>query len=150
MLRFDVQLAEYGSAAAQIAAIALQRPVRLPESLLREWLQIAGGLLLAQKFTAARPWLQALTTVTADAAALANPIPRRIAWIALAALELIEPSRPSPSFDANLPELQNLHWQQASITERSIWNSWLEPFLEQLACALSVSPIPISSVAVSS
>ena len=46
-----------------------------------------------------------------------------------------------------MPELHNLLWQQASLTERSLWSSWLEPFLEQLASRLERSPIPISNVA---
>ena len=103
--QIQVQLAEYGSAAAHVAAVALQDPPRLPESLLRDWLQITGGLLLAEKFAEARAWLQPLTTVTPDSAALANPIPRRIALIALAAWELFEPF-PTPlkfQFHANVP-----------------------------------------------
>ncbi|QNI95400.1 putative alpha-glycosyltransferase/ family 4 [Synechococcus sp. A15-127] len=136
----QVRVAEPADEAAQIAALALEDSPRLPESLLREWLQITGGLLLAKKFSEARCWLQALATVTPDPAALANPIPRRIAWIALAALELIEPS-PQP-INPCLPELQNLLWQQASLTERSLWSSWLEPFLEQLASHLERQPHP--------
>ncbi|QNI90841.1 putative alpha-glycosyltransferase/ family 4 [Synechococcus sp. BOUM118] len=140
--QIDVQLAEYGSAAAQVAVVALQGPVRLPEPLLRERLQIAGGLLLAEKFTEARAWLQALTTVTTDPEALANPIPRRIAWIALAALELIETYSNPLNFqnDVDVPELQNLQWQQASVTECSLWSRWLEPLLEQLASRLERQP----------
>ena len=114
----QVRLSQYGYEAASVAAQALQAPPRLPESLLLEWLQIAGGLLLAQKFSEARDWLQALATVTPDAAALANPVPRRIAWIALAALELIDPS-PQP-ITPTLTELQNQLWLQAALTERSL------------------------------
>ena len=52
--RVQVRLSQYGYEAANVAAQALQAPPRLPESLLLEWLQIAGGLLLAQKFSEAR------------------------------------------------------------------------------------------------
>ena len=41
-----------------------------------------------------------------------------------------------------MPELHNLLWQQASLTERSLWSSWLEPFLEQLASRLERQPHP--------
>ena len=81
-------------------------------------------MLLAREFSRARCWLQALATVTPDEAALANPILAASPGL-LMALELIEPS--SQPVNQSLPELQSLLWQQASLTERSLWSIWLEP-----------------------
>jgi len=73
-------------AAAALAAKALGLDSRLPESLLLEWLQGAGGLLLAHRFQEGRAWLTALITLTPSVKSTANPVPRRIALIALLAL----------------------------------------------------------------
>ena len=76
-------------AAADSAAAASSLNNRLPEALLLEWLQLAGGLQLAGLLADARAWLVALTTITPAVAATSNPMPRRMALIALLALELI-------------------------------------------------------------
>ena len=86
-----VQASPKALAAAQLAAAALCLDSRLPESLLLEWLQGVGGLLLAQRLKEGGAWLTALITLTPAVKATANPLPRRIALIALLALELIEP-----------------------------------------------------------
>ncbi len=77
--------------AAASAAAALSLNSRLPEALLLEWLQLTGGLFLVGHLADARAWLVALITITPAVAATANPLPRRMALIALLALELIEP-----------------------------------------------------------
>ena len=58
--------------AAASATAALSLNSRLPEALLLEWLQLAGGLLLAGHLADARAWLVALTTITPAVAATAN------------------------------------------------------------------------------
>ena len=118
-------------AAAQQAAASLCLDSRLPESLLLEWLQGAGGLLLVHKFHEGRAWLTALITLTPAVKATANPLPRRIALIALVALELIEPCM--PDLDPWLAELRNLRWLPPSASEHNLWSAWLESWLMLVA-----------------
>ena len=118
-------------AAASLAAKALSLDSRLPESLLLEWLQGTGGLLLAHRFQEGRAWLTALITLTPAVKATANPVPRRIALIALLALELIEPS--TPDLDPWHQQLLSLRWLPPSATEHSLWSSWLESWLMLVA-----------------
>ena len=124
--------------AAASAAAALSLSSRLPESLLLEWLQLTGGLLLAGHLADARAWLLALTTITPAVAATANPLPRRVALIALLALDLIEPA--NPDLSAWSLELRGLRWLPASASEHSIWTSWLEPWLMVVAGRLEAMP----------
>ena len=125
-------------AAASLAAKALSLDSRLPESLLLEWLQGTGGLLLAHRFKEGRAWLKALITLTPAVKATANPVPRRIALIALLALELIEPS--TPDLDPWQQQLLSLRWLPQSATEHSLWISWLESWLMLVAGRLEDQP----------
>ncbi|QNJ13179.1 putative alpha-glycosyltransferase/ family 4 [Synechococcus sp. A18-46.1] len=126
-----VKAAAEPMAAAALAAKALSLDSRLPESLLLEWLQGAGGLLLAHRFQESRAWLTALITLTPSVKSTANPVPRRIALIALLALELIEPT--TPDLDPWLAELSSLRWLPPSATEHNLWRSWLESWLMLVA-----------------
>ena len=118
-------------AAALLAAEALRLDSRLPESLLFEWLQTVGGLLLCHRWGEARAWLEALTIQTPAVTAASNPIPRRIAWIARLALELVQPS--SIDLEWELNELYLLRWLPPSRTEHQVWDAWLEAFLHSVA-----------------
>ena len=102
------------STAAEQAIKALGCDSRLPEALLMEWLQGVGGLLLTQRFAEGRAWLLALITLTPAVKATANPMPRRIALVALLALELIESS--SSELDPWLLQLRSLRWLPPSAT----------------------------------
>ena len=133
-----VQVSPNAFTAAQEATNALGRNSRLPEALLLEWLQAAGGLLLAQRFAEGRAWLTALITLTPAVKATANPVPRRIALIALLALELIEPSTPDP--DPWLLQLHSLRWLPPSATEHNLWSGWLESWLMLVAARLEDHP----------
>ena len=125
-------------AAAALAADALALDSRLPESLLIEWLQIAGGLLLAGRWAEARAWLMALSGITPAVAATANPVPRRVALIVLLTLELLEPSR--DRLEPWIQELRNLRWLPASTTEHQLWDAWLESWLMLVAGRLEDQP----------
>ena len=92
-VRVAVAQAADPRAATALVATALTGTVRLRESVLLEWVQIAGGLLLADRLDEGRVWLEALATITPATDAISNPIPRRIALIGLLLLELIQPSR---------------------------------------------------------
>ena len=130
--RAAVQAAsEDHQAAASLAAEALRLDSRLPESLLFEWLQTVGGLLLCHRWGEARAWLEALTVQTPAVTAVSNPIPRRIAWIARLALELVQPS--SIDLEHELNELYLLRWLPPSRTEHQVWDAWLEAFLHSVA-----------------
>ena len=118
-------------AAAQLAAAALCLDSRLPESLLLEWLQGVGGLLLAQRLKEGGAWLKALITLTPATKATANPVPQRIALIALLALELIEPT--NPDLDPWQKQLLSLRWLPPSATEHNLWSVWLESWLMLVA-----------------
>ena len=124
--------------AAAFAAAALSLNSRLPEALLLEWLQLTGGLLLAGQLADARAWLVALTTITPAVAATANPLPRRMALIALLSLELIEPVH--ADLAPLLLELRSLRWLPASASEHSLWTSWLERWLMVVAGRLEAKP----------
>ena len=131
LVEASVQVSPQSFAAAQQASTALSLDSRLPESLLLQWLQGVGGLLLAHQFADGRAWLKALITLTPAVRATANPLPRRIALIALLALELIEPS--TPNLDAWLAELRNLRWLPPSASEHNLWSSWFESWLMLVA-----------------
>ena len=126
------------STAAEQATKALGRDSRLPEALLMEWLQGVGGLLLTQRFAEGRAWLLALITLTPAVKATANPVPRRIALVALLALELIEPS--SSDLDPWLLQLRSLRWLPPSATEHNLWSGWLETWLMLVAGRLEDQP----------
>ena len=125
-------------AAAALAAKALCLDSRLPESLLLEWLQGTGGLLLAHRFQEGRAWLMALITLTPSVKAIANPVPRRIALIALLVLELLEPS--TADLDPWQQQLRSLRWLPPSATEHSLWSTWLESWLMLVAGRLEDQP----------
>ena len=84
--------ASRSTSAVQVAETALKQDSRLPESLLLEWLQFTGGLLMAGRLEDARAWLEVLGSITPSVEAMSNPVPRRTALIALLLLELIQPS----------------------------------------------------------
>ena len=90
-----------------------------------------GGLLLCHRWGEARAWLEALTVQTPAVTAVSNPIPRRIAWIARLALELVQPS--SIDLEWELNELYLLRWLPPSRTEHQVWDAWLEAFLHSVA-----------------
>ena len=129
-----VQAAPNPLKAAQQAAKALGLNSRLPEALLLEWLQGVGGLLMARRWPEARAWLMALITETPASQATANPVPRRIAWLALLTLELVEPS--TAELDPWLAELRGLVWLPPSATEHSLCHAWLSSWLRWVVSAL--------------
>ena len=90
-------------------------------------MQMAGGLLLADRLDEGRVWLEALATITPAIDAISNPIPRRTALIGLLLLELIQPSRADQAIW--ITELRNLRWLPPSRSEHQLWLDWLEPFL---------------------
>ena len=118
-------------AAAQQAAAALRLDSRLPEFLLVEWLQGAGGLLLTEQINIGRAWLTALITPTPAVRDTANPVPQRIALIALLALELIEPT--TSDLDSWQRQLLSLRWLPPSTAEHNLWSVWLESWLMVVA-----------------
>jgi len=130
-IKLAVQTSDDLQEAAAIAASALARNIRLPQTVVVEWLQISGALLLADRFVEGRAWLLALTTRTPTTEAIANPVPRRIALTALLALELLQPS--GEDVLPWMQELRNLRWLPPSATEHQLWTSWLEPFLNLVA-----------------
>ena len=85
---------------------------------------------MARRWPEARAWLMALITETPASQATANPVPRRIAWLALLTLELVEPS--TAALDPWLAELRGLVWLPPSTTEHSM--SCLAQQLAALGC----------------
>ena len=120
--------------AAQAAGEALSQDSRLPESLLLEWLQLSGGLLMAGRFQDGRAWLQVLVGITPAAKAIANPVPRRVALIALVLLELIDPS--NAPLEALLRDLDLQCWLLPSASEHELWDDWLENWILLVATRL--------------
>ena len=129
--RASVQATSDLSAAAKAVEQALLRNSRLPEAVLLEWVQFTGGLLLLGSLQVGRTWLMALCTITPAAAAIANPVPRRVALIALSMLELIQPSK--QSVDDWLEELAAMQWLPPSASEHRIWDAWLESWVLTVA-----------------
>jgi len=86
-------------------------------------MSIAGGLLLNDQIEEGRNWLNALVTVTPAKAAIQNPIPRRVALIALLALELNFPY--GVDTESLILELRNLCWLSPSASEHQVWAQWL-------------------------
>ena len=124
--------------AAHEATKALGLDSRLPEALLLEWLQFVGGLLLSERFEEGHAWLTALITLTPSVKATANPVPRRIALIALLALELVDPSM--PDLESLQQQLLSLRWLPPSATERTLWRTWLESWLMMVSGRLEEQP----------
>ena len=89
---------------------------------------------MARRWPEARAWLMALITETPASQATANPVPRRIAWLALLTLELVEPS--TAELDPWLAELRGLVWLPPSATEHSLCHAWLSSWLRWVVSAL--------------
>ena len=124
--------------AIQAADVALRQDSRLPETLLLEWLQFTGGLLMAGRLHDGRVWLQVLAGITPSVEAIANPVPRRVALIALVLLELIQPS--NASLDAIVRELQLQRWLLPSASEHQLWDDWLESWVLLVSARLEEQP----------
>ena len=122
------------SQAAACAANALAKDSRLPETTLLQWMKITGGLLLNDQIEEGRHWLNALVTVTPAKAAIQNPFPRRVALIALLALEINFPY--SVIIEPLILELRNLRWLSPSASEHQVCSQWLETFLHRQAAML--------------
>ena len=113
--------------AASLAAAALAQNSRLPQSLLIDWLRFTGGLLLTGRCSEGRAWLEALMLVTPSAAAIANPVPRRITLIAWLLLEAIEPG--PTDLRPWCQQLDQVCWLLPSTAEHQLWDAWLESWV---------------------
>ena len=135
--RAAVRVSE-ASSAIQWVDVALRQNSRLPEALLLEWLQFTGGLLMAGRLGDGFAWLSVLSGITPSVEAIANPVPRRVALIALVLLELIQPS--NASIEASLRELQLQRWLLPSASEHQLWDDWLESWVKLVAARLEEQP----------
>ena len=103
----------------------------LPVWLLRQWCELAGATLLAGRLPEARLLLEALAWRAPHLADCAHPLPRRLALLLLAVIELLEPGAPERAVQL-AAELRDAHWLPACPSERALWPSLLEPAIELL------------------
>ena len=125
--RVKVALAQ-GLEAAAVAIREARAAAPLPHWLLRQWCELAGATLLAGQLTKARPVLNALAWRAPHLADAGHPLPRRLALLLLALIELLEPGPPEQAVRL-AAELRDLHWLPACPTEQALWPGVLEPAL---------------------
>jgi glycosyltransferase involved in cell wall biosynthesis len=108
---------------------ALALPLRLSDAVLLEWLQIAGGLLLAGEIALAAVWFQALATPTPAVAACGHPLPRRPALLLALVADLLQPK----AADIDLTsELRSCFWLPPADLEQELWQPLIVPALQLL------------------
>ena len=127
----QVQAAADAHTAAQAAASLWPSPQRLPEAVLRQWLDLAGGLHLAGHLRAARAWWHLLSDPSPSLAACSNPIPARPALVALLLLELLQPRATASEHERWLSHLRSLLWLPQFQMEVEAWQRWLRDLLLQ-------------------
>ncbi len=108
---------------------ALAQPLRLNDAVLLEWLQIAGGLLLAGETRQASAWLGALATPTPAVAACGHPLPRRPALVLGLVAQLLEPLASDRDVS---PALLNCFWLPPADVEQQLWQPLIVPAIQLL------------------
>jgi glycosyltransferase involved in cell wall biosynthesis/tetratricopeptide (TPR) repeat protein len=103
----------------------------LPPWILHEWCALAGALLLAGELGDARLLLAALSERQPLASTFVRPLPRRLALLLGAVLELLDPADPKRA-GALSAELRESLWLPPCTVEQSLWHPVLEPALAML------------------
>lgn len=115
--------------APALIAQALSSPQRLNDALLHEWLQVAGGLLLAGQWSLAGAWCHALAEPSPSVEACSNPLPRRLALLLGIVLSLLDPNQ-ADSFRPE--ELRSCFWLPPAHWEQQLWAPLIVPVLHLL------------------
>lgn len=114
--------------AAFLVREALQQDLKLSSTLLKEWLRIAGGLLVNRQFKSARTWFCCLQYQTFSIESCSNSFPGRFALVGRLIVELID-FDDSISLDELISQLRSVAWLPFTSSEMDAWHSWLRDSL---------------------